>query len=289
MARWLSVLILALGCVASVRAGDEEEVQKRIDILKDADKSIASKKTAISELGKYGAKAEPALPVLEQFLFTPNTAEAATTTLGSIGKKGVPLLVKVIEAPYPYKLPLPRQTPAQQQTDANTAMANYADWKKAAVVALGAMGQDAASAVKPLLALLATADVQLPNRRSSSLVRVAALYPLGRIAGEDDAKVVATRLGEYLVEPGFAPEALRGLKSMGVRGKDAVPHLTAMIQKYLKKENGAVSSSEVTAAVTVLEALGPEAADALPTLRDLLKTGLFNNTEKAIEAIKAKK
>ena len=264
-------------------------MQKRIDILKDADTAITTKETAISELGKYGAKAEPALPVLKQYLFNPGMAEAVTSTLGRIGKKGVPLLVEVVEAPYPHKLPLPRGVSLKDATDANAAMNNHEHWITLAVAALGNMGSDAVSAVKPLLAVLAADDVKLPNGRTSASVRRDTLYPLGRIAGEDDAKVVATRLGEYLTETQFAPSALLGLSSMGPRAKDAVPHMIAMIERYLKKERGSVSNTEVRTAVTVLEAIGPDAADALPTLRALLKTGSFNNTEKAIEAIKAKK
>ena len=224
-----------------------------------ADEDAASRLAAVRAFGELGAKAAPAVPLLVAKLDDLSMQMTVMETLGKIGPASAPAVPRLLEI----------------------ADKNGNDVKAAALTAFAGIGREAAAALPQIYAAL---------RDPSSELRTPAVPALASVES-DEAKVIAALTAALGDETGRVRRpAAQALARFGERSRVAAPGIVAMLERDIDRVVAldalraigvrdvpdllkvlAVKDPKVRVfACESLAALGPEAKDATPRLRELL-------------------
>ena len=227
-----------------------------VDLLDD--ENPASRRSAIEGLGNLGAAAASALPALMERLTDAELQIPAITAIGKIGPAAAPALPRLIELQKSGPVPV----------------------RVAALGALAGLGREASAALPAVHDALKDEDADL---------RVAALPALTAIES-DEAKIIAKLSQAVADESGRVRRpAAAALSRFGERARAATPALVAMLDRdndrgvalLALKLIGVRSTLDLVRALSVKEpqvrvfaceqlaALGAEAKDAIPRLKEL--------------------
>jgi len=238
-------------------------VQELIAILKNPDKSLESKRNALTALKSHGPKAEPAIPVLAEYL----KHEDLRSRLAA---------VQALEAVSPSAIS--KLTGALRDTELRPLAAG----------ALSRIGNGNKEATDALLMEMASENshnlaniINSVNRMRVDPKRYvpSAIVVINAIA---DPKIQGAKRGERIQAAIFA---MYGLEKIGPPAKDAVPVLIAI----LKMDKNMLSNRTMLwdATIKTLGEIGPAAEPALPLLRQFLPCDIHGKAaERAIEKIK---
>jgi HEAT repeat protein len=267
MSGWL-ISCLLIGAYGGFGAGTGSTpktppVADLIAILKNPDKSIESKRGAVKALKAHGVKAEPAIPLVAEFLVHKNLALRldAVQTLEAIGPAAIAMLAKALKD-------------TELRPMAAGALSRIGNGNKEATAAL-------------LMEMTSTNPRNLANVvHSVNKMRVdpkeyvpSAIAVINAIA---DARGGPGRSGE---QNQAGELAMEGLAKIGPAAKEAVPALI----RVLKIDEKTITNrgSLWMATIRTLGEIGSAAEPALPLLRSFLNSDYYGKAaERAIEKIK---
>lgn len=267
MQRWLvlPLFLIAHGFGSTLSAQPKlVPVADLIATLKNPDKSLDSKREALTALKSHGAKAEAAIPIVAEYLTHKDltSRKAAVQALEAIGPSAIPKLTKVLKD---------------------------AELRPLAAGALSRIGNGNKEATEALLMEMASKDPRnLANVIHS--VNQMRVDPKDYVAS---AIAVITAVADAKNGPGRSGDrnqaamlAMEGLSRIGPAAKDAVPSLLMV----LNIDEGTITNRGPLwmATIKTLGDIGPASEPALPRLRTFLNSSYFGKTaERAIEKIKA--
>jgi hypothetical protein len=281
--------------LAAIRAGDEEAIQRLIQIIQDPDRSHDSKAGAISSLAYHRERAADAVPVLKSLLASkesPELSHQSISTLVAIGEKGVPILAAELRVPY--SVPLAKARSKAPPPSNWQQIRDEIELKKVLVLGLERigsekkLGSEADTAAKVLMEVVESPTGWWGPGSGSSTeqLRVYAARALGIVVPRKEAAAAAVVLSKLLADPSLGVGAAEGLAKMGARAKPATGKLVEFLDQSLAAPD-AQNINNIRACMFALQSIGPEAKEALPTLRAFMKfRGLDNDAERAIQAIK---
>lgn len=241
-ALWLLPLLVGLTSDGQlVQVVDEDKYLQRTasswaeDLLQA---SPAKRRAAAFALGRLGAHALPQLPRLKQIAQQdpePPVRSAVATTLGELGAFSasdiVPVLITMMEKD---------KSPVVQ---------------RAAIMALGKLGDRAALAEPSLRSILKDAD---PGKRQN------AAWALGELGKAAIPAIPALTEALEDADANVRRDVVRSLGNLGALAEEAIPSLA----KHLQDKNAQVQED----VVLVLRQFGPLAASALPSLLELAES-----------------
>lgn len=240
--------------------GAEDLVQRLVEQYRAEPPGIPAE-TFFDCLGRLGASARPALPLMLKALGHPHLgiryrALSAIRALGPAAEPAIPALLRCLD-------------------DENSSV------RYAAIQALGAVGSAAEGAI-PALAAKAQGE--------SDSERAAALEALGEIGRRPERVLPILRdslAGRRKSPYGYPREALRAVRGFG---PDAAPLVPAVIP-WIKRRAPAPTFSDGSEsagidAALAIAAIGPKAKEAVPALIPLLRGSRFEMAA-ALEAIQA--
>ena len=227
-----------------------------VDLLDD--ENLATRRSAIEGLGGKGAAAASALPAVIERLSDPDLQIPAITALGKIGPAASPAVPRLIEL----------------------AKRGAVTSRVAALSALTGISREAAAALPVVYDSLKDGDID---------VRAAAIPALVAVES-DESKTIATLVRAVSDENGRVRRpAAAALSKFGERARAATPGLITMLERDNErgvallslKVIGVRSVPDLLRALSLKEpqvrvfacdqlaALGPEAKDAIPRLKEL--------------------
>lgn len=284
-----NVPVLAAKQKVHLSADEEAELSKLLRDLDNGDVSLSSKLNTIRLIGQMKKKAASAVDRLAS-LFPPKIefaeygepkpsaqlAEALAGCLAQIGEESVPHLVKIMKL----------RDPAYSYL----GVSKLAELRKNAK----SCGPELDLILKERLA----ATPESSNQYQSAFISVAIqnLHEMDidpSIAIPLLVQIVSTPKNVRQRHRETMKHALQELKEFGAEAKSATSALVKLINEVLVASSNS-DVSEYLGAIEVLGAIGPDAEDALPILRAVLKSdkqlprSLAQDAERAIRMIKAK-